>query len=250
MNPTTLKEGKEIVKKIKKTASKLKKTETVICPPSIYISNLIPLSAGQTSGLKFGAQDVSRDNLPAGGGPYTGEISAVMLKNMGVKYVIIGHSERRAAGETDNIINKKIKATLEVDLGVIFCVGENNRDEEGHFLDFIKKEIEDGLHGVEKKFFKNIIIAYEPIWAISSGKKFLPDDPNSVFKITIFIKKTLMPLAGNDAIRFVPILYGGSVTAENAEDFLKKGGVQGFLVGGKSLVPEEFNRILEIVDGS
>ena len=248
MNPRTLEETQDIAREIEKTASKLKNIETVICPPSIYISNLTR-HGGQTSKIpnfKLGAQDVSAEFDT---GPYTGEISALMLKNLGVKYVIIGHSERRAMGETDEIINKKIKAALKAGLKVIFCVGEKERDAKEHFFDFIKKEIEDGLQDVEKKFFKNIIIAYEPVWAISSGKKFRPDDPDSVFKITIFIKKTLMPLLmENGALRSIPILYGGSVTALTAREFLEKGGIQGLLVGGKSLIPEEFNRILEIAD--
>ena len=248
MNPETLEEAQDIAKEIKKIASKLKKIETVICPPSIYISNLkskISNLPVDEAGLKLGAQDVSAEFDT---GSYTGEISAGMLKNIGVKYVIIGHSERRAMGETDEIINKKIKTALKAGLKVIFCAGEKERDDEEHFLDFIKKEIEGGLHGVEKKFFRNIIIVYEPVWAISSGKKFRPDNPDSVFKITIFIKKTLMPLVENGALRSIPILYGGSVTALTAREFLEKGGIQGLLVGGKSLIPKEFSQILEIAD--
>lgn len=245
MNPETLKEAQNIAGEIKKTASKLKKVETIVCPPSIYISNLIPLSAGQISGLKFGAQDVSVKDNP---GIYTDEISAIALKGLGVGYVIIGHSERRAMGDTNEIINKKIKAALQAGLKVVFCVGETARDGENHFLDFIKKETEEGLKGIEKKFFRNIIIAYEPVWAISSGKKLQPDDPNFVFKAVAFIKKILAPMAGDDIVRSIPILYGGSVTAQTAGGFLGKGGVQGLLVGGKSLIPEEFNRILEIAD--
>lgn len=242
MNPKTLEEAERIAREIKKTASKLKKTETVICPPSIYISNL---SAGM-AGFKWGAQDVSvKFNIDS----YMGEFSAGALKNFGVKYVIIGHSERRAMGETNEIINKKIKTSLKAGLKVIFCVGETERDDGGRFLDFIKKETEEGLRGVKKKFFRNIIIAYEPAWAISRGMKFQPDNPDSVFKLVVFIKKILMPLGGNSTVLSIPILYGGSVTKETAGEFLKKGEIQGLLVGGKSLIPKEFNQILEIADG-
>lgn len=241
MNPGTFEEARMMAREIKKTALELKNVETVICPPSIYISGL----KTKTPNLKIGAQDVSAEFDI---GPYTGEISADMLKNLGVNYVIIGHSERRAMGETNKIINKKIQAALKAGLKVIFCVGETERDAEGRFIEFIKEETEEGLKGIEKRSFKNIIITYEPAWAISRYSKFEPDDPDSVFKITVFIKKTLIPLAGNEASRSAPILYGGSVTSQTAKEFIKKGGAQGLLVGGKSLIPKEFNQILKIAD--
>ena len=157
MNPNSLNEAKKIFNKIKIVAEKLKKVETVICPPFTYLSAL----------RTTGAQDVFYEDK----GAYTGEISVKMLKNLGVKYVIIGHSERREIGETDKIINKKIKTTLETGLKVVFCIGEKARDKDGQYLNFVKNQINKGLKDIPRKLFNNLIIAYEPVWAISSQKR-------------------------------------------------------------------------------
>lgn len=246
MNPNSLKEAKKIFNDIKKTASRMPKVETIICPPFPYISNLKSL----------GAQDVFYENPPAGGGAYTGEISANMLKDLGVKYVIIGHSERRnppvGGGETNEMINKKIKRALEGGLRVVFCVGEKERDSEGHHLNFLKNQINEGLKGVPRKFFNppagGLIIAYEPVWAISSNKNAQPDNPESCLRMTIFIRRMLLPIMGGQLARSIPVLYGGSVGSKNAGGFLKDGGVQGLLVGSKSLIPGEFGEILKIAN--
>lgn len=255
MNPLSLKEAKRIFNEIKRTASKMLKVETVVCPPFVYLSSL----GSRTSKWKFcfqvGAQDVFYED-PVGGGSFTGEISVKMLKNLGVKYVIVGHSERRdppiGGGETNEIINKKIKAVLGAGMKVIFCVGEKERDEEGEYLRFIKDEINEGLKGVQKKFFNppagGLIFAYEPIWAISSNKGAHVDNPESALRIAIFIRRTIMEITDGQIARSVPILYGGSICPQNAEAFLKDGGMQGLLVGHESLNPKHFNEILKIAN--
>lgn len=226
MNPDSLNEAKKIFNKIKIAAEKLKKVETIICPPFTYLSAL----------RTTGAQDVFYEDK----GAYTGEISAKMLKDLGVKYVIIGHSERREMGETNEIINKKIKASLKAGLKIIFCVGEKKRDGEDEYLNFVKNQINKGLKNIPKKFFKNLIIAYEPVWAISSQKGARADNPGSAFEIAVFIKRTLL--------QKIPILYGGSVNPENARGFLEQSGMNGLLVGSQSLIPENFIKILKIAN--
>jgi len=237
MNPASLKEAKILFSSAKKTASRLSNVETVICPPFIYLTEL----GHSMSKLKSGAQDVSIFDFE---GAHTGEISAKMLKNSGVKYAIIGHSERRKFGETNETINKKIGISLSSGLKVIFCVGEETRDEEGKFTEFIEQQINEGLKGLNQNLMKGLIIAYEPVWAISGRAKSKSDNPESAFQIIVLIRKILMDIAGNELARKIPVLYGGSVGAINAKQFLKEGQMDGLLVGSKSLDKEEFKKIL------
>lgn len=222
----------------KKIAREIK-TRAIICPPFVFLAELIV----KFKKMSFGVQDLFWEEK----GAYTGEISVAMAKNIGAKYVIIGHSERRELGETNEIINKKIKNALKNNLKVIFCIGEQERDLEGNYLYFIKNEIEEGLKGVSKKLLKNLIVAYEPIWAI--GKKGEDaDKPEDVFQMSIYIRRVLLGIAGKKLSRNIPILYGGSAEPGNAEKLLKEGGMQGFLVGHASLVPKDFNKILKIAN--
>lgn len=244
MNPASLKEAKAIFDSAKKTSSKLSKVETIICPPFIYLSEL-GHSMSKFKFLKLGAQDVSVFGFE---GAHTGEVSAKMLKNAGVKSVIIGHSERRKNNETNEMINKKIGAALSSGLKVIFCVGEEKRDSDGKFAEVIETQISEGLKGFSDSFLKNLIIAYEPVWAISGSVKSKADDPESAFKVAVLIRKTLMDFVGNEMARKIPIIYGGSVNSENAGKFLKDGQMDGLLVGSKSLNNKEFKKILEIAD--
>ncbi len=246
MNPQTIEEANNIFSGIKRTAQKITGVETVICPPFLYISAF----KLKDSLVKLGAQDAFWVNPLAGKGPYTGEISPDMLKMAGVKYVIIGHSERRENfGETNEMVNKKVKAALESGLKVILCVGEKERDHEHAYLRFIKTELEEGLRGIKKTNFKNLVIAYEPIWAI--GKKGAEaDSPESVLQMSIYIRRVLQPIVGKELTHDLPIIYGGSAEPVNAEAFLKEGKVQGFLVGHASLKPEQFNEILKIANES
>lgn len=243
MNPSGLKEAKRLFGKAKQAASRLTKTEVVICPPFIYLLQL----GGLASKLKLGAQDVSFFDFD---GAHTGEISAKMLKNIGAKYAIVGHSERRKLGETNEIINKKIGTALSAGLKTILCIGEESRDNDERFLGFIREELSAGLRGLSRHLIKNLIVAYEPIWAISGRASAGADNPDDVFKITVLIRKVLMDFAGNDLARNLPIIYGGSVDSENVDGFLKKSQVSGLLVGGKSLDSEEFGKIIKIADQS
>ncbi len=251
MAPSSLKEAKRIFNEIKKTAIKLSKVKTIICPPFVYLSELGHLMSKWTLNVRLGAQDLFYENPPAGGGAYTGEISAGMLKNLGVKYVIIGHSERRELGESNEVINKKIKTALVSGLKIIFCIGEKERDSEGEYLNFIKDQINEGLKGIPRKLFNppagGLIIAYEPVWAIGKkGKN--ADNPENVFQMSIYIRRALLTVVGGKFSRAIPVVYGGSVEPENAEKLLTDGGMQGFLVGHASLIPKDFNKILTIAN--
>lgn len=246
MNPQKLEEAKLIFAGVKKAALKMNKVETVICPPFIYLSTFKSNSAA----IKIGAQDAFWVNPQEGKGSYTGEISPDMLKMIGAKYVIIGHSERREnLRETNEMVNKKIKAAFEAGLKVIFCIGEKERDADHEYLRFIKTELEEGLRGIKKPNFKNLIVAYEPIWAI--GKKGADaDTPAGVLEMSLYIRKTLQPIVGKELTHDIPIIYGGSAEPSNVGALLKDGGVQGFLVGHASLKPSQFNEILKIANES
>ncbi|MFH1956188.1 MAG: triose-phosphate isomerase, partial [Patescibacteria group bacterium] len=233
MKPNSLKEAKKIFDEVKKTASRMSKVETVICPPFVYLSELGHSVSKKTLSVQVGVQNLFWEEK----GSYTGEISVLMAKDLGIKYAIIGHSERRKnLQETNEMVNKKVKIALANGIKVILCIGESERDINSNYLYFLKDEIAKGLNGVPRKFFKNIIIAYEPIWAIGKKGKYA-DRLENVMQISIYIRRILFGLAGKELSRNIPILYGGSVEPENAEDLLKEGGVQGFLVGHASLVP-------------
>lgn len=242
MNPFSVKEAENILNGVKKTVAKLKKTQVVICPPFVYFNN-IQKKIGGFVNLFLGAQNSFWENE----GAFTGEISPEMIKNYGGSYVILGHSERRALGETDEIVSKKAVTCLKAGLKIIVCIGEKTRDDHGEYLQFLNNEIRDSLSKVQKKFLPNLIIAYEPIWAI--GKKDSEAMRSSdIHEMTIFIKKILSEIYGKDSALLVPILYGGSVGGKNAGEIIKDGGVNGLLVGHQSLKPENFNEILKSVE--
>jgi triosephosphate isomerase len=241
MAPETMKEAKAIFTAIKRTASKLRNVETVVCPPFVYLSELKKISSNKCS---IGAQDSFWDSSEEA---HTGEISPEMLRGVGVKYVILGHSERRALGETNEIVNKKIKTCLKDKFTVVLCIGELERDENGEYTKFIENEIKESLHGVLKKDIKKLIVAYEPIWAIGKKAKRVATHED-VLETYIFIKKILADMFGKDATMGVSVIYGGSVNQKNTFSFLKQGYMDGLLVGRASLNAVSFNEILKIAD--
>ena len=170
-----------------------------------------------------------------------------MVKNLGMEYVIVGHSERRALGEDDIIVSKKLNLVLNSKLNPILCVGEKERNEEGNFLLFISEQIKNSLQGVEKKYLKNLIIAYEPIWAIGKTAQDAMDS-RGVHQMHLFIKKVLKDLFDEKIAEKVAIIYGGSVELENVEDLIKNGNIDGFLIGHESLDADKFCEILKLVD--
>lgn len=244
MNPQSLAEAKRIFDGIKKgiKPGAKKRAEVVICPPLVYLTELIgSASASQRRDFAFGSQDCFWKDK----GAYTGEVSPVMLKNLGVKYVILGHSERREnLGESNKMVNQKVIAALKQNLKVILCVGEKTRDK-NDFFSFIKEELLEGLKSISKISAKNLIVAYEPIWAISAAGG-QADKPEDIFEMTIYIRKILFDIFGQETAYSIPILYGGSVNAGNAKRFLEIEGISGFLVGQASLNSGDFSRIVNL----
>lgn len=238
MNPLSLKEARVIFNDITKKINKLKDTEIVICPPFPF---LLIGDKLKNKSIHLGAQNVFIEKM----GPYTGEVSSHMLLSLGVKYVIIGHSERRALGDTDKIINKKVLTALKSKIIPIVCVGENTRDRNGFYLAFIKHQIIECLSSIPKNQVKNIIFAYEPVWAI--GEKATHEATVDEFiEIQIFIKKIIADLYDMKTATSLRIIYGGSVNSSNAKGFIDSGAA-GLLVGRDSLSPKKFGDIVKII---
>jgi len=239
MNPLSLEEAEKLFSSVAKEISRIKKTEIVICSPFLYLERLKKLSRK----ISLGAQDAFLGDV----GAFTGEISTEMLYNLGVKYVILGHSERRAMGEGNNDINKKIKSALASGLRPILCVGESVRDENHGYFNLVKTQLEECLVGISRNSISKIIIAYEPIWAISSTLERRDATPEDSKEMSIFIRKILSDKFGPDA-RKMRIIYGGSANEKDAGSFLKDGGVDGLLPGRASLDAKKFAAIINIAE--
>ena len=244
MNPPDLNDALRIFDFVREEAKNSSAT-IVLCPPFIYLNAMSVKLSEKTKNagkIKIGAQNCFWETR----GAYTGEVSPVMLHNMNCEYVILGHSERRInLYETDEMINKKIKAALNAGLKVIFCVGEHKRDENKNYLNFLKNQIKSGLSGLSPQDFKNIIVAYEPIWAISSVENSKADNPEILPLILDLIKKTILSLFSEEKNFDITILYGGSVNSANFKEFLKVDDLAGFLIGSASLNQNELKQILE-----
>ena len=210
----------------------------VACVPYVDIANAVEAAKG--SFIKIGAENVHWEKS----GAFTGEISADMLKECGVDYVIIGHSERRQYfGETDETVNKRVLAALEAGLKVILCVGELLAErEQGVTNEVVAKQTKIALQGVSDVQIKKVIIAYEPVWAIGTGKTATADQANEVCKV---IREVVSGLYGTMAGNGITIQYGGSMNAKNASELLAKEHVDGGLIGGASLKAPDFAAIIE-----
>ena len=212
--------------------------DVVICVPFTNLETALEATKG--TNIKVGAENCHFEKS----GAFTGEISAKMLTEMGVEYVIIGHSERRQYfGETDATVNKRTLAALEAGLKVILCVGEMLEDRErGITAELVAMQTKIALNGVTKEMLKNIIIAYEPVWAIGTGKTATAEQANEVNAI---IRATVASLYGKDAADALTVQYGGSMNAKNAEELLAQPDVDGGLIGGASLKAEDFSIIVK-----
>ena len=214
-----------------------KDAEIVVCPPMPYLSVFHELLKNN-DWIKLGAQNSYAENS----GAYTGESSPSQLKSMGVEYVIIGHSERRDMfGEDNKILLKKVKAVLKEGLTPIFCCGEQLQVRKSNvFKEFIMKQIEDVLFTLSADEISKIIIAYEPIWAIGTGKTATAEEAQEIHKL---VRLRLEKNYGEKVAKTIPLLYGGSMKPENANDLLKQIDIDGGLIGGASLVAESFSKI-------
>ncbi len=240
-NLTTLIEAKLLFNSVANGIKNIKNAEVVICPPFIWLVYLLNPKPF-TLNPKFGGQDCFWEEK----GAYTGEISPSMLRGLGVEYVIIGHSERRRLlNETDEMVNKKLKAVLRRKLKPIFCIGETQEEKEkGETIEVIKSQIKKGLEGIPKKEIKNIVIAYEPVWAIGTGKSCLPDEAMTV---SLSIRKFLAKIFGPANSKNIKIIYGGSVNSQNVKSYISEAGMDGVLVGEASLDPKEFINLVKNV---
>ncbi len=235
MNKTN-EETKKLIEELKPLV-KDAKCEVVCCVP--FTDIVTARKAARGSNIKIGAQNVHW----AEKGAYTGEISAEMLKELKVSYVITGHSERRQYfGETDETVNKRTKAALNAGLKVIMCVGELLEEREaGKTAEVLTRQTIEGLKDISKQELKSVVIAYEPVWAIGTGKTATPEDANNTIKI---IRKVVRKLYGRASASSIRIQYGGSMNPKNASQLMAMEQIDGGLIGGASLKAEDFAKVV------
>lgn len=242
-NPNSLHKAELILRGYQKYAYFFKRAECIVCPPLVMAPLL--LSRIKALGARTGAQNVS--SVP--GGVHTGEVSASMIKSIGITHAIIGHSERRKMGETDDIIHEKIIQALKAQLIPILAVGENEKSEDAHHI--LDMQVKAVLRGVSLSGARKILFAYEPRWAISKGihdTRGSSDTPEHAIEKMIYIRRIFARLYGAVPAQKVPVLYGGSVRSGNVALFVKKGyGFDGVLVGGASLNAREFTHLIRAV---
>lgn len=233
----TATETKLFAERLKGALPRVKRCSIVLCVPYVDIPAAVKIL--KDSRVAVGAQNLHWETS----GPYTGEVSAAMLADLDVKYVIIGHSERRALfGETDLTINKKLHAALDAGLRPILCVGEDLEQRElGVTLEFISYQLKAALAGVTPEEMRRVVIAYEPIWAIGTG---LTASPQEAEEVCQHIRTVVRKLSSAKTARATSILYGGSMNDKNAENLLAQPDIDGGLIGGASLDPEKFIHII------
>jgi triosephosphate isomerase len=233
--PNSLPEAQTLMRDLSRQKLLYKKVSLYIAPPLTYL-DLIGRSGKSFSQLA--AQDLS--NLEKG--TQTGTVTPEILKSFGVRLAILGHSERRALGESSVDVSQKIKTALKVGITPLVCVGEISRDSEGEHFEFLRDELKTTLATLNKKEVNKIMLAYEPVWAIGKSAK-EAIDPLELSQTIIFIRKVLSDLFGREAAESIPLLYGGSVEARNAKALMKDSGLRGFLVGHESLKAAHFKEI-------
>ena len=231
-------ESKEFIQQLKEKAAAAKWCDVVLCVPFTHLTTAVKAARGTR--IAIGAQNCHF----ADKGAYTGEVSCAMLADLGVKYVIIGHSERRQYfGETDGDVNKKVKAALEAGLRPIVCLGESLEIRENNAaLGHIRMQLKIALKDITAQQLRKVVIAYEPIWAIGTGKVATAEQANEVGNA---IRETLRIIYGARAARGVSILYGGSLSEKNADSLFAMPDVDGGLIGGASLEVEKLSGIIE-----
>lgn len=236
----TLEEAKSFMKEIKTMVPAERDVDSVVCSPALFLHALVQGAEGSV--VKIGAQNMYYEE----NGAFTGEISPYALKDLGVAYVIIGHSERRQLfGETDELVHEKVQAAFEYGLTPIVCVGETLEQREANETEqVVREQVEKGLAGLSEEQAKQAVIAYEPIWAIGTGKSSSAEDANEV---CAYIRSVLRDQFSDEVAEAVRIQYGGSVKPHNIEGFLKQTDIDGALVGGASLEAESFLQLLEAV---
>ncbi|GGA43532.1 triose-phosphate isomerase [Psychrobacillus lasiicapitis] len=234
----TLSEAKDFVEQLKDKQVDSSKVDAVICAPAIFLDQLV--QATNDSFVAVGAQTMHEEKE----GAFTGEVSGHQLQDLGVSYVVIGHSERRQYfNETDESVQQKVKAAFENNLTPIICVGETlEQREQNETVNIVSAQVMAALEGLSEENVEASVIAYEPIWAIGTGKTATADDANEVCQA---IRETILDGFGEEVANSVRIQYGGSVKPENIEELLSKEHIDGALVGGASLQVDSFVKLLE-----
>ena len=232
---TNLSEAQQLTRDLLSSINNDAHVETVICPPFVYLQEISNLLKGKP--IKVGAQNVYFEEK----GAYTGEVASGMLSDF-CEYVIIGHSERRQFfGDTNEIVNKKLRSVIEHELTPILCVGENlDERENGDAENVVGAQLEESLSGIQKTV--NLVVAYEPVWAIGTGKAATSDIAEDIMR---FIRSKLAAIYDNPFADNITLLYGGSVTADNLKDYLSQANINGALVGGASLDAQKFQDIID-----
>lgn len=239
MYPTTITEAKKTFATFKRQRRSDTGVTTVLCPPFPFIEALKKSYTGTK--IFFGAQDVFWQEE----GAYTGEVSTSMLQSVGARFVIVGHSERRTRGEQDEMVTQKVRAVLDAGMHAVLCIGEATRDSQGNYLRVLRDQIAGSLRNVTRTQIKKLIIAYEPVWAIGEGNQAM--STHDLHQTLLFIKKQLIEHYGKSSAEQIPVLYGGSVDETNAHAIVYESGVDGLLVGRKSLNPYAFSSIISEV---
>ncbi len=240
MNPASFKEAKTLLDATRKAGEKAKNVSIVLAPPSIYLRQLRLLYKGKR--IAFCAQSAN----PEPGGAFTGDISLMQVRDAKATYVLVGHAERRAAGETNQDTKKKVAAVLALNLTPVLCVGETVRTNSGEHFAYIQAQLKAALESVQKPSVKKVLIAYEPVWAIGATQAMSPRD---MHEMAIFIRKTVVGLHGDVGMQ-MRILYGGSIDETNAASMCTDGDVEGLLVGRASADPRKITSLVSALNAA
>jgi triosephosphate isomerase len=241
MNPSTMALAKDIVKATKSAATKCPNVDVILCPPAIFLRDLS--SATKPENIFFGSQYVSAHET----GAYTSEISANMLRDAGITHCIVGHSEQRKAGDTDEIVSKKVTQALTAGISPVICVGEKERTDSGDYFDFVKTQVMNACADVSSKDIKDVILAYEPIWAIGAPE---PMNPSSVVEMVLFVRKIFADKYTPAIASKIRVIYGGAVSHGNAAEMINIGQVDGFIVGRESINTAGFPELIKVVSNT
>lgn len=236
-HPASLPEAQALLKELNKKKLLYKKLALFVAPPLAFLEST-------AKSVKSFGHLAAQDFFPEEKGNFTGAVSPEILKSFGVKLVILGHSERRALGESSEEVSEKVKSALKAGLLPLVCVGEKERDTDGEHFEKLRDEIKISLSGLKKNDIAKLLIAYEPIWAIGKSAKDAID-PHDLAQTILFIRKVLSDLFGREAAESAAVLYGGSVEAGNVRALMLDSGVRGFLVGHASLSGSHFAQIAE-----
>lgn len=239
MNPQTFVEAKRLFEATKKATTGLTKVHTIVAPPAVFLRDLAKGYKGKV--ISFGTQNIYWEEE----GSYTGEISAHQVADSGATYAIIGHAERRAQGVDNDMVRRKVFAGLKHKLQPIIAVGENEHDQGGVYIETVREQITIGLQEVPQSRYSDVIIAYEPVWAIGA-----PGAPraDAVHEMMLLVRKILMDTYGSKAMSQIRVIYGGAVNEDNAEEIFSVPDLDGVILGRASLQTHSLRTLLQVAN--